>query len=208
MPAQMRLRSRVLLLLVSLALMVLVYLGFTLFQVWNTGRSYVTRPADVIVVLGAAQYDGRPSPQLAARLDEVIRIWETGTIPWVMVTGGRLSGDRFSEAEASLRYLVSAGVPAEVILAEDEGDTTYASLRNAAHILLQENLDQVVLVTDPFHSLRSRLIAEEVGLSARVAPTRTSVVSGRNNLRLHLRETAGVAIGRIVGFERLTAWVG
>jgi uncharacterized SAM-binding protein YcdF (DUF218 family) len=192
----------------AVPLIALSYLGVTLVQVWNTGRSYVTQPAEVIVVLGAAQYDGRPSPQLAARLDEVVRIWQTGTIPWVMVTGGRLRGDRFSEAEASVRYLVNAGVPASVILAEDEGDTTYASLRNAAHILLQENLDQVVLVTDPFHSLRSRLIAEEVGLRAQVAPTTTSVVSGRNNLRLHLRETVGVAIGRVVGFERLTAWVG
>jgi uncharacterized SAM-binding protein YcdF (DUF218 family) len=189
-------------------LLLLVYFLITVVQVWNTGRSYVTYPAEVIVALGAAQYDGRPSPQLAARLDEVVRIWDRGDIAWVMVTGGKMGGDRFSEAEASKRYLVAAGVPESVILAEDEGSTTYASLRSVARILAERDLQQVVLVTDPFHSLRSRLIAEELGLRAVVAPTSTSVVQGDRNLRLHLREGLGVAAGRIIGFKRLTDWVG
>lgn len=189
-------------------LLLLGYLGISALQVWQTGRSYATRPADVIVVLGAAQYDGRPSPQLAARLDEVVRIWESGEVPWILVTGGKIGGDRFSEAEASQRYLEAAGVPESVILAEDEGSTTYGSLRSASVILSVRDLRRVVLVTDPFHSLRSRLIAEELGLAAVVAPTSTSVVKGGRDLRLHLREALGVAVGRIIGFERLTAWVG
>jgi uncharacterized SAM-binding protein YcdF (DUF218 family) len=184
------------------------YVGLNFVQVVTTGRSYATEPGEVIVVLGAAQYDGRPSPQLRARLDEVVRIWETGQIPWVMVTGGRLSGDRFSEAEASARYLLAQGVPESAILVEDQGSTTYASLRSAAEILSAKDLNSVVLVTDPFHSLRSRLIATELGLNAVVAPTQTSVVRGSRNLRLHLREALGVAVGRLVGFERLTEWVG
>jgi uncharacterized SAM-binding protein YcdF (DUF218 family) len=201
-------RTRVWTAVVLIPLVLLAYLGLNLLQVVATGRSYVTQPGEVIVVLGAAQYDGRPSPQLRARLDEVVRIYEAGQIPWVMVTGGRVSGDRFSEAEASARYLMAAGVTESAILIEDQGATTYASLRSAAEILSERDLTQVVLVTDPFHSLRSRLIAQEVGLSAVVAPTQTSVVRGSRNLRLHLREGLGVAVGRLVSFERLTEWVG
>lgn len=201
-------RTRVWTALVLAPVMLIAYLGFNLAQVVATGRSYTTAPGEVIVVLGAAQYDGRPSPQLRARLDEVVRIFQAGEIPWVMVTGGRVSGDRFSEAEASARYLVAAGVPDLAILVEDQGATTYASLRSAAEILREKDLTHVVLVTDPFHSLRSRLIAQEVGLEAVSAPTRSSVVKGTNNLRLHLREALGVAVGRLISFERLTDWVG
>jgi uncharacterized SAM-binding protein YcdF (DUF218 family) len=201
-------RTRVWTALVLAPVMLIAYLGFNLAQVVATGRSYTTAPGEVIVVLGAAQYDGRPSPQLRARLDEVVRIFQTGEIPWVMVTGGRVSGDRFSEAEASARYLIAAGVPDLAILVEDQGATTYASLRSAAEILREKDLTHVVLVTDPFHSLRSRLIAQEVGLEAVSAPTRSSVVKGTNNLRLHLREALGVAVGRLISFERLTDWVG
>lgn len=201
-------RTRVWTALVLAPVMLIAYLGFNLAQVVATGRSYTTAPGEVIVVLGAAQYDGRPSPQLRARLDEVVRIFQAGEIPWVMVTGGRVSGDRFSEAEASARYLIAAGVPDLAILVEDQGATTYASLRSAAEILREKDLTHVVLVTDPFHSLRSRLIAQEVGLEAVSAPTRSSVVKGTNNLRLHLREALGVAVGRLISFERLTDWVG
>jgi uncharacterized SAM-binding protein YcdF (DUF218 family) len=200
--------SRRVMAVAAIPLLVLVYFVITIAQVWNTGRSYATSPGEVILALGAAQYDGRPSPQLAARLDEVVRIWEGGDIPWVMVTGGRMGGDRFSEAEASRRYLSAAGIPESVILAEDEGATTYASLQSAAEILAERGLQHVVLVTDPFHSLRSRLIAEELGLKAVVAPTSSSVIKGNRNLRLHLREGLGVAVGRIIGFKRLTDWVG
>jgi uncharacterized SAM-binding protein YcdF (DUF218 family) len=194
--------------LIAVPFLICGYFGVSLVQVWTVGRSYTTGPAEVIVVLGAAQYDGRPSPQLAARLDEVIKIWDLGTIPWVMVTGGRVGGDRFSEAEASRRYLTAAGIPESRILAEDEGATTYGSLQLVASVLRERGLQRVVLVTDPFHSLRSRLIAEELGLQAVVAPTSTSIVRGSRDLRLHVREAAGVALGRVIGFERLTALVG
>ena len=200
--------ARALLVLAALVVLGLGYVGVSLLQVWQTGRSYSVPPGRVVVVLGAAQYDGRPSPQLAARLDEVLRIWDTGVVDQVMVTGGRLPGDRFTEAEASARYLTAAGIPPEVILAEDVGTTTFSSLQAAADILSEVGVREVVLVTDPFHALRSQLIAAEVGLDAVVAPTSTSVVRGGADRRLHLREALGVALGRIIGFERLTNWVG
>lgn len=192
----------------ALAALVLGYLAVSLFQVWSTGRADEAREVDAIVVLGAAQYDGRPSPQLAARLDEVVRLWPRGLAPNVVVTGGRQPGDRFTEAEASARYLVDRGVPDGAILYENEGATTYDSLARVAELLATRDQSTVLLVTDPFHSLRSRLIAAEVGLTAYVAPTSTSVIGGARNLGLHLKEAAGVALGRIIGFERLDAWVG
>ncbi len=196
---------RVLLVLVAL---LLGYYLVTLFQVWSTGRTSQARPVDAIVVLGAAQYDGRPSPQLAARLDEVIRLWPEGHAPLVVVTGGRQPGDRFTEAEASASYLVEAGIPADVIAFENDGASTYESLESTADLLAERGLDRVLLVTDPFHALRSRLIAEEVGLDAYVAPTQTSIVGGGRNISLHAKEAAGVAVGRIIGFGRLTGITG
>lgn len=186
---------------VAPVVILVIYLAVTTVQVWSTGRSSPAVDADAIVVLGAAQYDGRPSAQLAARLDEVVRIWPEGRAPVVVVTGGRQPGDRFSEAEASARYLVERGVPESAIVFENEGSTTYESLSSAATILGPGT--RVILVTDPFHALRSRLIAEEVGLRATVAPTRTSVISGWDDLGLHLREAAGIGVGRLIGFDRL-----
>lgn len=193
---------------VVLAVVVLgaLYYLVTLFQVWDTGRSADARPVDAIVVLGAAQYDGRPSPQLAARLDEVVRLWPEGHAPTVVVTGGRQPGDRFTEAEASARYLVERGVPDDVIVLENDGTSTVESLAGVAGLL--PDGASVLLVTDPFHSLRSRLIARENGLRAYVAPTTTSVVGGFRDVRLHLQEAGGVAVGRLIGFDRLDHWFG
>jgi uncharacterized SAM-binding protein YcdF (DUF218 family) len=120
-----------------------------------------------------------------------------------MVTGGKQDGDRFTEAAASREYLVDRGLPGEAILDEDAGRTTYESLAAAAELLDGEGIDRVVLVTDPYHSLRSRLIAERVGLDASLSPTPTSVVRGWTGFRRELLEAGGVAVGRIIGLDRL-----
>jgi uncharacterized SAM-binding protein YcdF (DUF218 family) len=183
---------------------VFVYFLVSLFQVWSTGRADSTDRVDAIVVMGAAQYDGRPSPQLAARLDHVVELWPTGIAPVVVVTGGNIPGDRFTEAEASARYLVERGVPESAIVFENEGRNSYESLAAVSGILASRGLDSVVVVTDPYHALRSRMIAGEVGLTASASSTDTSVVSGGESVIRHLEEAGGVAIGRIIGFERLT----
>jgi uncharacterized SAM-binding protein YcdF (DUF218 family) len=186
----------------------LLYYAVTLIQVVRAGRQTDPAPAEAIVVLGAAQYDGRPSPQLAARLDHALELYSEGVAPVVMVTGGNQPGDRFTEAEASAEYLVERGVPETAIMREDEGRTTYESLDAAADQLLEAGLDDVVLVTDPYHSLRSRLIAEEVGLDADLSPTPTSVVTGWSSFRRELAEAGGVAVGRVIGFDRLSDLTG
>ena len=102
-------------------LLVVAYFAISLFQVWSTGRSHHSGQVDAIVVMGAAQYDGRPSPQLQARLDQVIELWNEGVAPTIFVTGGNQPGDRFTEAESSTNYLVNNGVPDSVIIGEDTG---------------------------------------------------------------------------------------
>jgi uncharacterized SAM-binding protein YcdF (DUF218 family) len=187
-------------------LVVLAIVGYylvSLYQVWSTGRSDQARPVDAIVVMGAAQYDGDPSPQLAARLDHVAELWPQGLAPLVVVTGGNQPGDRFTEAEASANYLVERGVPADAIVQETTGRDTYESLQGAADLLAERGLSRVLIVTDPYHSLRSRLTAEDVGLTVYVSPTPTSVVTGGESFGRELKEAAGVAIGRLVGFDNL-----
>lgn len=184
-------------------LLVVGYGCLSFWQVHSTGRSDEARPVGAIVVLGAAQYDGRPSPQLAARLDHVVDLWSEDLAPIVVVTGGNRPGDRFTEAEASAAYLVERGVPESAIRAEGSGTNTFESLANVA-ALLGDAERSVLLVTDPYHALRSKLTAEEVGFEAFVSPTPSSIVTGTTELRRELGEAAGVAIGRIIGFERLS----
>lgn len=179
------------------------YYVVSFWQVWSTGRSDQARNVDAIVVMGAAQYDGQPSPQLAARLDHVVELWDVGIAPLVVVTGGNQEGDRFTEAAASARYLVDRGVPESVIVQEAAGSTTHESLARARG-LLDESVDTVLVVTDPYHALRSRLTAQEVGFTAYVSPAPDSVVGGSTELRREFAEAAGVAVGRIIGFERLS----
>lgn len=183
------------------------YYAVTLYQVWSTGRSDSAEPVDAIVVMGAAQYDGRPSPQLAARLDHVVELWPTGIAPVVVVTGGNRPGDRFTEASASARYLEERGVPAGAIVREDAGGSTYESLRLVAGLLPSDAV-RVVIVTDPYHALRARMIAAEVGLDPSVSPTGTSVVSGAASVQRHLAEAAAVSVGRVLGFDRLESLTG
>lgn len=181
-----------------------VYYLVSLVQVVQAGRAHHDEPVDAIVVLGAAQYDGRPSPQLQARLDHAFTLWESGVAPVVMVTGGKLPDDRFTEADTSKRYLIELGVPESAFLMEDAGRTTYESLATASAMLLAAGLDDVVLVSDPYHLKRSELIADGFGLDARVNATPSSVVTGWSSVRRHLEEAAGVALGRFVGFDRLS----
>ncbi len=198
-----RVRRRILTTFAALVALGLLYFLVSLAQVWSTGRSDDSGPADAIVVMGAAQYDGRPSPQLAARLDHVLKIWPEGVAPLVVVTGGNLPGDRFTEAEASAGYLIERGIPADAIQMENAGTTSHESLVSVSALLAAQDLNDVVIVTDPYHALRSRLIAEEVGLDAEVSSTDTSVVTGFDSFSRHVQEAGGVAIGRVISFERL-----
>jgi uncharacterized SAM-binding protein YcdF (DUF218 family) len=181
----------------------IVYYGVTLWQVWSTGRHDQARPVDAIVVMGAANYNGKPSPLLKARLDHALDLYNEGLAPLVVVTGGKLEGDRYTEAETSRRYLSDHGVPDDAIALEDGGHSTWESLEGVADLLDERDLDRVLIVTDPFHSLRSRLIAQELGLTAYTSPTDTSPWGTGTQFKKSLKEAAGIAVGRIIGFHRL-----
>ena len=177
----------------------LLYVGVTFVQVWDAAGDDGARPADAIVVLGAAQYDGRPSPALAGRLDHALTLWHRGLAPYVVVTGGKQPGDRFTEATAAANYLLARGVPDDRILREVDGSSSWESLAAAARILRNRGLDSVVLVSDPYHAFRLAGIADELGLDAAVSPN----PDGGSSFRSLARETAAVAVGRIVGYRRL-----
>lgn len=203
-----RWRRRVIRAVLVIVSLVVVYYGVNLFQVWSVGNSDQARPVDAIVVLGAAQYDGRPSPQLRARLDHVVELWKLGVAPLVVVTGGNQPGDRFTEASASATYLAQHGVTSAAILQENRGHSSWESLVGVARLLDERGASRVLLVSDPFHSLRIRLVAQELGLTAYVSPTRTSPVRGAAAVMKDLKEAVGISLGRLIGFKRLFSLTG
>lgn len=176
----------------------LVYVVVTFFQVWQASQRDEARPADAIIVLGAAQYDGRPSPALRNRLDHAADLYHDDVAPIVVVTGGQQPGDRFTEAEAGARYLQAHGVPDGDIRREVQGENSWESLAAAARFLRDEQITSVVLVSDPYHAMRIDGIAHELGLDAVVSPA-----SGGSSFGALVRETAAVSIGRIIGYDRL-----
>lgn len=129
--------------------------------------------ADAIVVLGAAQYRGRPSPVLRARLDHAIGLYARGLAPRLVLTGGTAEGDTASEALVSRAYVLQAGVPDSALLLENEGRTTSQSLRRVAQLLRANDLERAILVSDPFHVFRASLVARRHGLSVLTSPTHT-----------------------------------
>lgn len=203
-----RRRRRWLRVCLAIVLAMIGYYAVNLIQLHLVGADDQARPVDAIIVMGAAQYDGRPSPQLQARLDHVVSLWDRGLAPIVVVTGGKQPGDRFTEAEASARYLVDRGVDGDAILREDEGHSSWESLETVAAMLDSIGVRRVLLVSDPYHSLRIRLMAQDLGLTAYVSPTRTSPVQGATAWGKEIKEAAGVSIGRIIGFDRLLSITG
>jgi uncharacterized SAM-binding protein YcdF (DUF218 family) len=184
------------------AVMVL-YVAVVFVQVWLASRRDDARRSDAIVVLGAAQFDGRPSKVLAARLDHAIDLYREGIAPVIVVTGGKQPGDRFTEAGTSAAYLHDHDIPDSAILREVNGRSSWQSLASAAGFLKERDLTRVVLVSDPYHSARIDDIADEVGLDAVTSPTRTSPIKGAGTWRRIFTESLRVSAGRVFGYGRL-----
>ena len=182
----------------GVAVLAVSYVATTFVLVWQASRHDGRVRADAIVVLGAAQYNGVPSPVLRQRLDHALDLYQEGLAPLVVVTGGRQPGDRYTEATTGYNYLRDHGLSDEVIRKEVQGASTYESLASVARFLRDEGISDVVLVSSPAHSRRVADIAREVGLRATVSPA-----PGSASLRALARETAAVSIGRLVGYRRL-----
>jgi uncharacterized SAM-binding protein YcdF (DUF218 family) len=181
---------------------IVLYGAVTFAQVWLASRRDGAHQAQAIVVFGAAQYNGRPSEVLKARLDHAVDLYHRRVAPYIVVTGGKQPGDNFTEATASADYLHTKGVPDNDILREVSGHTSWQSLASTAAFLKARDIKNVILVSDPFHSLRIGGMASELGLDAATSPTRTSPITGFDAATYMGRETVAVALGRIVGFRR------
>lgn len=174
------------------------YLVLTFVQVLSASRDDDRVRSDAIVVLGAAQYDGTPSPVLRQRLDHALDLYRDGVAGRIVLTGGKQAGDRFTEAYAGYRYLTGRGVPGDDLLVVTDGSSTWDSLRAAERVLHREGLDRVTLVSDSYHSRRLLGVAGEVGLDAGVSPS-----GAAPTVPELLRETGLVALGQVIGYGRM-----
>jgi uncharacterized SAM-binding protein YcdF (DUF218 family) len=148
--------------------------GWATYRIWDTGNRDDRQKADAIVVLGAAQYNGRPSPVFRARLDHAVDLYDAGVGRYLVVTGGKAVGDRTTEAAAAREFAIARGVPASAILVEDRGRTTLESLNAVATILREHQLGSAVFVSDRTHMLRVLRIARDQGIASYGSPTATS----------------------------------
>lgn len=182
----------------AILVLLVLYVGITYVQVVRASDQDGARPAGAIMVLGAAQYNGTPSPVLRNRLDHALALYEDGYADMIVVTGGRQEGDRFTEATTGYNYLRDRGVPDEVILKEVHGHTTYESVAAASRFLDDRGIDSVILISGRAQSKRLAGIADDLGLDAAVSPA-----GGTPSTSSLTRETAAVAVGRIIGYRRL-----
>jgi uncharacterized SAM-binding protein YcdF (DUF218 family) len=164
-------------------LLVVIWASFMV-AIVDAGRFDQREHANAIVVLGAAQYEGRPSPVLKARLDHAASLWAAGLAPRMIVTGGRGIGDTTSEAAVGMRYLVQRGVPADSIAMDTEGLTTSQSMVAVRRLLGIKSYGTVILVSDPFHMLRLAILARRLHMIPLLSPTRTSPISTRPGQQL------------------------
>jgi uncharacterized SAM-binding protein YcdF (DUF218 family) len=183
-----------------LVLVLAIWMSFVI-AIVDSGRREEAQRADAIVVLGAAQYEGRPSPVLKARLDHAAALWAHGLAPRMIVTGGRGVGDTTSEAAVSMRYLAQRGVPVDSISMDLEGLTTSQSMVAARRFLRTKSYPAVILVSDPFHMLRLAILARRLHMIPLLSPTRTSPISTRpwQQIRYILAESIKTPYALLVG---------
>jgi uncharacterized SAM-binding protein YcdF (DUF218 family) len=187
---------------VAAAILTLVLLVVsTALAIWWTARQDARPHSDAIVVLGSAQYNGRPSSIFAARLEHAMKLYRAGVAPVVVTVGGKETGDRFTEAEAGRDYMEKAGIPATALLAVPKGVDTLESMRDVAVVFGQHGWHSAVLVTDPWHAMRAQKMADDAGMDAVSSPTRQgpAVETRTTQFKYILRETAAYLLYRATG---------
>ena len=148
----------------------LALLGWLALRIERQAGREEARPADVILVLGAAEYRGRPSPVLRARLDHALELFERGLAPRILTTGGAGGDPRFTEGGVGRAYLVSKGVPSEAIIVEDQSESTVLSTALTGEIMRRMGLHSVIVVSDGYHIYRVKRMLESRGLTAYGSP--------------------------------------
>ncbi|MBV8933014.1 MAG: YdcF family protein [Kutzneria sp.] len=192
-------RRVVLRMTLGVALIVPLVVGGTAFRVWQVARIDDRTKVDVAIVLGTAQYDGRPSDALEARLRHAKTLYDNGVARYVLTVGGRQTGDDYTEAQAGQMWLVANGVPSTRIVAVGEGSDTLASLRAVAVVYRERGWESAVVVSDPWHSLRSQTMAHDSGIMAGVSPTRSGpmVQTRQTQFQQIVRETGALLFYRL-----------
>ncbi len=186
--------------LISLLLVaVLLVVGFTAFRIWTVARADQRGKVDAIVVLGASQFDGRPSEVFQARLDHAASLFRAGVAPRVVTLGGSQPSDRYTEAAAGQLYLAKHGVAAGQVIVIGTGTDTLQSITALAAAMKQHRWRTAVLVTDPWHEARSRRMASDKGITATTSPARTgpAVATRGTEARYIARETAAYLYYRV-----------
>jgi uncharacterized SAM-binding protein YcdF (DUF218 family) len=181
---------------------IVVYFAVTFVQVWLTSRQYEPHQAGAILVMGAAQDDCVPTPDLAARLDQALTLYRQGYAHLIVLTGSKQPGDKCTEAESGAMYLEARGVPSNDLV-QAGGNDSYENIADAAPKLVAHDARVVLVTTDPFHEDRSMAIASTLGLTPSPTPTQTSPIRGWSTLPYFAKETVGVGLGRIIGYNHL-----
>jgi uncharacterized SAM-binding protein YcdF (DUF218 family) len=154
----------------------LAWVGSVPFRVWWTARQDQRPHSDVLIVLGASQYNGTPSPVLKARLAHALVLYRAGVAPRIVTVGGKRPGDRFTEAASGKDWLRARGVPTSAVVAVESGTDTWNSLQAVDAEMDRRGWDTAVIVTDPWHSFRSREMARHLEIKAATSPTRSGPV--------------------------------
>lgn len=190
----------------AVSVAIVLYFAVTLANIVWEGNTDAGNTADVIVVMGAAQYDGRPSPLLEERLSTALRLWTDKRAPLIAVTGGKQDGDRFTEAEAGRRWLIDRGVTESSIVMETVGQSTWQSLSQLAPLLRARGASTAIIVSSDWHVSRAAATLRDLGF--RTDAVAMASTSGGSHPREWARETIGVGLGRLIGFDSLFSLTG
>ncbi|HLI50415.1 MAG TPA: YdcF family protein [Thermomicrobiaceae bacterium] len=161
---------------VAIVVAIIIIICWLGIAIYSQARHDETAPADAILVMGTAQYDGRPSPVLQARLDHALQLYQEHYAPVIVLTGGKAPGDVYSEAQAGYDYLEAHGVPASALIAVPDGRTSYTSIEAASKVLIAHSDRKVLMVSDAFHEFRIKHMASDLGLKPLASPTHTSPI--------------------------------
>ncbi len=188
-----RRRPVLILLLAATAMLAAAWLGYLSWQVWSVAQRDESRPASVIVVFGAAEYRGKPSPVLKGRLDHALDLYRRDLAKKIITTGGPGGDPHFTEGGVGRNYLVSQGVPPENILMEEESTSTAATVVAVAEMMQRNNLRTCIAVSDGYHLFRIKRQFESKGIEAYGSPR-------ESRREIPFRERAWLTVKQVAGY--------
>lgn len=188
-----RRRRRRLLLLLLPPVILIFYSTYLAWQVWSVAQRDESRAADVIVVFGAAEYRGRPSPVLKSRLDQALELYRRGLAPRIITTGGPGGDPHFTEGGVSRNYLVEQGIPSERIFVEKESSSTAETVLAVAEILNRHKWNTAIVVSDGYHLFRIKQQFQTMGVTAYGSPRET-------RREMTVAERVTVTVKQVVGY--------